>query len=154
ATVGDELTRGELCQEAIRLARVLISLIPEQAEIEGLLALMLLQDSRANARTGVDGRLLTLEMQDRSLWKRDRIREGTETLEQALKRKQAGPYQLQAAIAAVHAQASRPQDTDWPEIVALYAELYRSQPSPIVRLNQAVAVAMAEGPEQGLAIID
>jgi len=154
ASHGEALVRHDLCREAIRLARLLIELIPGQAEAEGLLALMLLQDSRARARTGPRGELLTLDRQDRSMWDRAQIDEGATLIERALRRRKPGPYQFQAAIAAVHAQAPRAEDTDWREVAALYGELFQSQPSPIVRLNQAVAIAMAYGYECGLAVMD
>jgi RNA polymerase sigma-70 factor (ECF subfamily) len=154
ATQGEALIRHDLCQEAIRLARLLLELIPDQAEAEGLLALLLLQDSRSRARTGPRGELLTLDRQDRSLWDRAQIEEGAALIERALRRQRPGPYQFQAAIAAIHAQARRAEDTGWAEIAALYAALHRLQPSPIVRLNQAVAVAMAFGYERGLSIMD
>jgi RNA polymerase sigma-70 factor (ECF subfamily) len=154
ATLGEALIRQDLCEEAIRLARLVLELIPDEAEAEGLLALLLLQNSRSRARTGQHGELLTLDRQDRSLWDRAQIEKGEALIERALLRRKPGPYQLQAAIAAVHAQAQRAEDTDWAEIVALYAALYRLQPSPIVRLNQAVAVAMAFGYDRGLSVMD
>jgi RNA polymerase sigma-70 factor (ECF subfamily) len=154
STQGEALIRRDLCEEAIRLARLVLALIPGEAEAEGLLALLLLQDSRSKARTGQHGELLTLDRQDRSLWNREQIAEGSVLIERALLRRKPGPYQFQAAIAAVHAQARRAEGTDWAEIVALYAALYRLQPSPIVRLNQAVAIAMAYGYERGLSVID
>jgi len=154
ATTGDRLVRGSLCAEAIRLARLLCELLPVEPENEGLLALMLLQDSRRAARSGPDGELITLEHQDRSLWNRQSIAEGLALVESALAAKAVGPYQLQAAIAAVHAQAKDAHSTDWPQIAALYRVLERLEPTPVVRLNLAVAIAMAEGPEQGLSIID
>ncbi len=154
STQGEALIRRDLCEEAIRLARLVLALMPGEAEAEGLLALLLLQDSRFKARTGQHGELLTLDRQDRSLWNREQIAEGTVLIERALLRRKPGPYQFQAAIAAVHAQARRAEDTDWAEIVALYAALYRLQPSPIVRLNQAVAIAMAYGYERGLSVMD
>src|SRR5262249_43531096 len=126
-----------------------VDLIPNESEVEGLLALMLLQDSRALSRVGSGGELLTLDRQDRSLWNRSRIDEGL-----ALLRKTSGTYQIQAAIAGVHARATRAEDTDWTQIVTLYSELYSLHPSPVVRLNLAVAVAMAQGADHGLAIMD
>jgi RNA polymerase sigma-70 factor, ECF subfamily len=154
ATAGDSLVRRELCSEAIRLGRTLCELLPEQPENLGLLALMLLHDSRRDARMDRQGRLVTLEEQDRTLWDKERIREGVALLKRALHTRQAGPYQLQAAIAAIHAEAASPAETDWQEIAALYQELMRLMPSPIIALNHAVAVAMSEGLERGLAQID
>ena len=154
ATAGDELVRRDLCDEAIRLAKLLAVLMPDEADVLGLLALMLLQDSRRDARTGPDGELVLLEDQDRALWDRDRIAEGLRVLERALALREPGPYQLQAAIAALHAQAATPDGTDWHQIAALYAELERSTASPVVTLNRAVAVAMADGYEHGLALMD
>jgi RNA polymerase sigma-70 factor (ECF subfamily) len=154
ASGGAEHVRAELCEEAIRLAKLLALLMPDEPEALGLLGLMLLQDARREARRGANGGLVLLEDQDRSRWNRTRIEEGTRVLERALSRRAPGPYQLQAAIAALHVEAARPEDTDWPQIAALYAELVRIQPSPIVELNRAVAVAMAEGPERGLALIE
>jgi RNA polymerase sigma-70 factor, ECF subfamily len=154
ATAGDSLVRRELCAEAIRLGRTLGELLPEEPENLGLLALMLLHDSRRDTRMDRHGRLVTLEDQDRSLWDKERIREGVTLLRHALGMRRAGPYQLQAAIAAIHAEAATPAETDWQEIAALYQELMRLTPSPIVALNHAVAVAMSEGLERGLAQID
>lgn len=154
ATGGDSLVRRELCAEAIRLARILISLIPGNPEAMALLALMLLHDSRRDARSTSEGDLITLEEQDRSLWHPDQIAEGTDLVVRALGRRNPGPYQLQAAIAAVHAEARTPQQTHWAQIAALYAILNTIQPSSIVALNHAVAVAMSTGLEHGLAIID
>jgi RNA polymerase sigma-70 factor, ECF subfamily len=154
ATSGDSLIRRELCSEAIRLARTLCELIPNKPESLGLLALMLLHDSRREARISPQGELVPLEEQDRSLWDGERIREGLEQAETALRLGMIGPYQLQAAIAAVHAEARSPQQTDWRQIAALYAEFERINPSPIVALNRAVAVAMSEGLETGLRQID
>lgn len=154
ATSGDQLVRRELSTEAIRLGRLLAQLMPNEPENLGLLALMLLQDSRRAARVSDDGQLVTLEEQDRSLWDRNQIESGTELLHTALRMHSAGPYQLQAAIAAVHAEALTAASTDWPQISALYAELARRNPSPVIRLNYAVAVAMGAGIEQGLALMD
>ena len=154
ATTGDSLVRRELCSEAIRLARTLCELLPDEPENTGLLALMLLHDSRRDARTDKHGRLVTLEEQDRSLWDRERIHDGVTLVEQALRARRAGPYQLQAAIAALHAEARTPAETDWRQIAALYQELLRITPSPVVALNHAAAVAMGEGLEQGLKLID
>ncbi len=153
ATAGDELVRRELCDEAIRLAKLLAVLMPDEAEVFGLLALMLLQDSRRDARTGPGGELILLESQDRSLWNRVRIDEGLRVLERALRLRSRGPYQLQAAIAALHAEAPSPEETDWEQIAALYGELEQSTGSPVVSLNRAVAVAMASGYERGLELM-
>ncbi len=154
ATSGAVLVRLDLCAEAIRLARILRQLLPGEPEIKGLLALMLLQDSRRQARVDDAGNLVTLEEQDRSRWDRGEIEEGTTLIEEALLQRQIGPYQLQAAIAAVHANAKAADDTDWREIAALYRELAALNPSPVVALNHAAAVAMGEGLEKGLAMID
>jgi RNA polymerase sigma-70 factor, ECF subfamily len=154
ASAGSPLVRGELCDEAIRLAKLLAVLMPDEAEVFGLVSLMLLQDSRREARTDAAGDLVLLEDQDRSLWDGDRIAEGLRMLDRAIALRSAGPYQLQAAIAALHAQAATPDETDWPQIVALYTELERATGSPVVSLNRAVAVAMAEGSERGLALMD
>jgi RNA polymerase sigma-70 factor (ECF subfamily) len=154
ASSGDNLIRRELCAEAIRLARTLAELMPDNPESMALLALMLLHDSRRDARSSPDGQLVTLEEQDRSLWRRDQIAEGIRLVERALGRRNVGPYQLQAAIAAVHAEASTAAETDWKQIAALYAVLSAGQSSPIVSLNHAVAIAMGESLERGLALID
>jgi RNA polymerase sigma-70 factor (ECF subfamily) len=154
ASSGDNLVRRELCAEAIRLARTLLELMPDNPESMALLALMLLHDSRRDARSSVDGQLVPLEDQDRSLWRHEQITEGIRLIERALGRRNIGPYQLQAAIAAVHAEAATAGETDWKQIAALYSILRESQSSPIVSLNHAVAVAMSEGLEQGLALID
>ena len=154
ASAGDALIRRELCAEAIRLGRVLGELMPDEPEALGLLALMLLQDSRREARTGPAGEIVVLEDQDRSKWDRAEIDEGTSLVERALRVRRAGPYQVQAAIAAVHCRASEPGQTDWTEIAALYGELYRMQPTPVVALNRAVAVAMAGTPQDGLQMMD
>jgi len=153
AAAGAEVTRGELTGEAIRLGRLLAELQPE-AEVIGLLALMLLQESRRAARTSPSGELILLENQDRSLWNRGQIAEGVELVERALRSGRFGAYTVQAAIAAVHAQAESPALTDWREIVARYDQLVRIQPSPVVHLNRAVAIAMRDGPEAGLMAID
>ncbi len=155
ATSGAPLVRADLCAEAIRLARLLVSLMAPRppAEAIGLVALMLLHNSRRDARLDEAGDLITLDEQDRSRWNRAEIAEALPLVEQAL-RDGPGPFALQAAIAAVHCRAARPDDTDWPEIVRLYDLLERVQPSPIVSLNRAVAVAMAHGPQAGLAIVD
>jgi RNA polymerase sigma-70 factor (ECF subfamily) len=154
ATTGDELVRRDLCDEAIRLAKLLALLMPDEAEVLGLLSLMLLQDSRRDARMGPDAELVLLEDQDRLLWNRERIDEGLRMLDRALALRRPGSYQLQAAIAALHAQAATPDETDWPQIAVLYAELERSTASPVVTLNRAVAVAMADGYEHGLALME
>jgi RNA polymerase sigma-70 factor (ECF subfamily) len=153
AAAGAEVTRAELTGEAIRLGRLLTELQPEP-EVIGLLSLMLLQESRHAARSSPTGELILLEHQDRSLWNREQIAEGLALLERALKSRSFGSYTLQAAIAAVHAEAESVAATDWRQIVALYDRLLRIQPSPVVRLNRAVAIAMCDGPEAGLAQID
>jgi RNA polymerase sigma-70 factor (ECF subfamily) len=160
ATSGDSLIRQELCDEAIRLGRALVTLLaresalPEDPEPLGLLALMLLHVSRRRARVDAEGDIVLLEDQDRALWDRAAIEEGLALLDRALPLRRAGPYQIQAAISALHAQAASAAETDWPQITALYATLARLAPSPVVELNRAVAVAMAEGPERGLALLD
>jgi len=153
AAAGTEVTRAELTGEAIRLGRLLAELQPEP-EVLGLLSLMLLQESRRAARTSPAGELVLLENQDRSLWNREQIVEGVALVERALKSRRFGPYTLQAAIAAVHAEAESAAVTDWRQIVALYNLLVRIQPSPVVQLNRAVAIAMRDGPEAGLAHIE
>jgi RNA polymerase sigma-70 factor (ECF subfamily) len=154
ATAGDQLVRSELCAEAIRLGRLLAELMPAEPENSGLLALMLLQDSRRAARVTADGELVTMEEQDRSLWDRKQVDEGLDLIGRALRRRSPGPYQLQAAIAAVHAEAIRAGETDWLQIIGLYRELVRVNPSAVVRLNYGVAIAMGESLERGLAVID
>jgi RNA polymerase sigma-70 factor, ECF subfamily len=158
AAAGAEVTRAELTGEAIRLGRLLLELRPEpegiSPEVMGLLALMLLQESRRTARTSPTGELILLENQDRSLWNREQIAEGVALLEKGLKSRRFGSYTLQAAIAAVHAEAESMAVTDWRQIVALYDRLAQIQPSPVVQLNRAVAIAMRDGPEAGLAHID
>ena len=154
AAAGAEVTRAELTGEAIRLGRLLMELQPEPEGELGLLALMLLQESRRAARTSPTGELILLENQDRALWNREQIAEGVALLEKALKSRRFGSYTLQAAIAAVHAEAESVAATDWRQIVALYDQLLRIQPSPVVQLNRAVAIAMRDGPEAGLAQID
>jgi RNA polymerase sigma-70 factor (ECF subfamily) len=154
ASSGDSLIRRELCAEAIRLARTLAELMPENTENLGLLALMLLHDSRRDARSDSEGQLVPLEEQDRSRWHHDQIAEGSKLVERALIRRDIGPYQLQAAIAAVHAEAETAGQTDWKQIAALYGILRTIQPSPVVDLNHAVAIAMSEGIELGLALVD
>ena len=148
------LIREDLCNEAIRLGRLLDEMLPAQPEVEGLLALMLLHAARRHARVDARGELITLERQDRALWDRAMIEEGCALVERALKRGRVGPYELQAAIAALHAEAPTPERTDWPQIAALYALLLRLQPTPVVELNRAVAIGMAAGPAAGLALID
>jgi RNA polymerase sigma-70 factor (ECF subfamily) len=154
ASSGTELIRVGLCDEAIRLSRALQQLMPDEPEATGALTLMLLHHSRRHARVSGAGELITLEEQDRGRWDKTEIQEGLRLLESALRRRQVGPYQLQAAIAACHARAASSADTDWREIAGLYALLERQTPSPVVRLNRAVAVAMAGDIEAGLALID
>jgi RNA polymerase sigma-70 factor (ECF subfamily) len=154
ATAGDNLIRRDLCAEAIRLGRTLCELLPHEPENLGLLALMLLHDSRRNARINQQAELITLEEQDRSLWDQERINEGIGLVEKALRLKQIGPYQLQAAIAAVHAEAHSAAETDWRQIEALYRKLLLISPSSVVALNHAVAIAMSEGLEEGLTRIE
>ncbi len=151
---GGSLLRVDLCDEAIRLGRVLADLLPGEPETEGLLALMLLQHSRRDARTDGNGDLVLLEDQDRSRWDHEMIDEGLAMVDATLGRGRPGPYQVQAAIAALHARAPRPEDTDWPQIAALYGVLAAMVPSPVVELNRAVAVAMADGPEHGLRMLE
>ena len=153
ATEG-ELVRVDLCDEAIWMTRVVDRLLPGQPEVGGLLALMLLQHSRHGARTDEAGGLVLLEDQDRARWDRDMIDEGRAALDAAMALGRPGPYQLQAAIAALHARAPRPQDTDWPQIAGLYRALGHMTPSPVIELNRAVAVAMAEGPAEGLPLVE
>ena len=153
ASSGDSLTRHDLSSEAIRLARLLVELMPEP-EAVGLLALMLLHESRRAARTSEGGEIVLLSDQDRSLWNREQIADAVRLVEGALSTGRAGPYAIQAAIAALHAEASSPESTDWNEIVGLYDVLLTMEPSPIVQLNRAVAIAMRDGPAAGLAIID
>ncbi|MDP3769021.1 MAG: RNA polymerase subunit sigma-24, partial [Dehalococcoidia bacterium] len=153
ASSGASLTRHDLSGEAIRLARLLAGLLPEP-EAMGLLALMLLHESRRAARTSATGDLILLDEQDRSRWNRDQITEGTALVEQALSSRRFGPYSLQAAIAAVHAEAPDAAATDWAQIVGLYDVLAQAEPSPVVELNRAVAVAMRDGPGAGLVLID
>jgi RNA polymerase sigma-70 factor (ECF subfamily) len=153
ASSGESLTRADLSGEAIRLGRLLVELLPEP-EAMGLLALMLLHESRRAARTGPTGELILLDDQDRSLWSRAQIAEGTALVERALGSRRIGPYTLQAAISAVHAEAPTAPATDWAQIVGLYDVLVRADPSPVIELNRAVAVAMRDGPAAGLALID
>ena len=153
ASSGDTVTRADLSGEAIRLARLLVQLLPEPEAI-GLLALMLLHESRRDARTSPSGDIILLDKQDRSRWSQRLISEGTELVERALGSGNAGPYAIQAAISAVHGEAKRSEETDWNQIVGLYDVLLAIEPSPVVALNRAVAVAMRDGPEAGLALID
>jgi RNA polymerase sigma-70 factor (ECF subfamily) len=153
ASSGASLTRHDLSGEAIRLGRLLVELLPEP-EAVGLLALMLLHESRRSARSTPDGEMILLDAQNRSLWNRTLIREGSALVERALSSRRIGPYTLQAAIAAVHAQAPTAAATDWGQIAALYDVLVRADPSPVVELNRAAAVAMRDGPQAGLGLID
>ncbi|MFJ6893315.1 RNA polymerase sigma factor [Streptomyces hokutonensis] len=153
ATAGSDLVRTNLCAEAIRLARVLARLMPDEPEVLGLLALLLLHDARRDTRVDTDGELVTLEDQDRTAWDRSEIDEGAALLETALRRGRPGPYQIQAAIAACHTTAPTAADTDWADIAALYGELERFVPSAVVRLNRAVAVGMAQHPDAGLELV-
>ena len=153
ASSGSSLTRPDLCAEAIRLGRLVLELLPEP-EVMGLLALMLLHESRRAARASPAGELVLLDDQDRSLWDRTLIAEGTTLVEHALRSRHFGPYALQAAVAAVHAEAADAASTDWRQIVGLYDVLMRAEPTPVVELNRAAAVAMRDGPEAGLALID
>lgn len=154
ASTAGPLVRSDLCDEAIRLSRLLDGLMPNEAEVRGSLALMLLQHSRRDARSTAAGDLVLLEDQDRARWDHDMIDEGLALLDAAIAARRPGPYQLQAAIAALHARAPRAEDTDWPQIAALYARLAEVAPSPVVELNHAVAIAMADGPERGLVLVD
>ena len=154
ATAGRRPAASNLCQEAIRLARTLCLLMPDEPEALGLLALMLLHDARRAARLDGSGDVITLEDQDRSLWSGAEIEEGVAVLERALRQQRPGPYQLQAAIAACHATAPSAGATDWAEIAALYDQLALYLPSPVVQLNRAVAVAMSDGPEAGLGLVE
>ena len=150
ASAGDSIVRTDLCVEAIGLGRLLVSLLPDEPEALGLTALMLLHDSRREARTGADGAIIVLEDQDRSRWDRARIAEGLEMLDRAMAMRTRGPYQVQAAIAALHAKAASASATDWPQISALYRALLEMLPTPVVELNAAAALAMARGPAEGL----
>ena len=154
STAGETLIRRELCAEAIRLARIVAELLPGEPEALGLLALLLLQDARRAAREGPDGELIRLEDQDRSRWDAARIADGSALVTRALRTGRVGPYQLQAAIAAVHDEAATPDATDWPQILGLYEVLLRLDPSPVVALNRAVALAEVAGPGPGLAALD
>jgi RNA polymerase sigma-70 factor (ECF subfamily) len=153
ATSGETLVRAELCDEALRLGRLLVELLPDESETLGLLALMLLIDARRNARVDDAGAFVRLADQDRSRWNRARIEEGQELLRVCLTRNHPGPYQLQAAINAVHSDARRASETDWQQVVALYDQLLALNPSPVVALNRAVAVAEIEGAEKGLRLV-
>ncbi|MGH9585959.1 MAG: RNA polymerase sigma factor [Acidobacteriaceae bacterium] len=153
ASSGASLTRADLSAEAIRLGRLLLELLPEP-EVAGLLALLLLQESRRPARVSAEGDLILLDQQDRSLWNRDLIDQGTKLVEQALVSRRFGPYTLQAAIAAVHSEASAAEATDWKQICGLYDVLLRVEPSPVVELNRAIAIAMRDGPAAGLVIVE
>lgn len=153
ATSGDRLVRGELCAESIRLARLLVRLLPTDAETLGLLSLLLLQDSRRAARVDASGAYIALDAQDRSLWDAGRIREGNQALQQAAELQTPGPYQPQAAIASIHATAPSFDATDWPAISALYAELDRLTPSPTIRINHAAALAFAGSPSEALTLL-
>jgi RNA polymerase sigma-70 factor (ECF subfamily) len=154
ANSGDALIRRELCTEAMRLGRVLCGLLPRQPEAQALLGLMLLQDSRRDARVSAEGELVLLEEQDRSLWHREQIQEGTQIVESALRGGAVGMYAVQASIAALHANAKTAKETDWPQIASLYDVLLRNHPSPVVDVNRAAAVAMARSVEEGLALLD
>jgi len=154
ASAGAELIRKELCGEAVRLGRLLAELMPDEPESLGLLSLMLLQNSRRAARLDGSGELVTLEEQDRGLWDEHQIEEACRVLDRAMRLRRPGPYQLQAAVAACHATAATAAETDWKEIVTLYGRLYELVPTPVVALNRAVAVAMADAPEAGLALVD
>jgi len=148
------LVRTELCDEAIWMTRIVARLLPGEPEVMGLLALMLLQHSRRDVRTDPAGELVLLEEQDRTRWDAVMIAEGTQLVRDCMREGRPGPYQIQAAIAALHAEAARPQDTDWPQIAGLYGALAGAAPSPVVELNHAVAVAMADGPGVGLPMVD
>ena len=154
ASGGDVHVRVPLCDEAIRLARLLLTLFPSEPEIMGLAALLLLQHARTPARLDANGAIILLDDQDRGLWNRDMIAEGLALIDKALRHRRPGPYQVQAAIAGVHAHAARAEDTDWSEIDQLYATLERLQPSPVVTLNRAVAVSKVQGPAAALAMIE
>jgi RNA polymerase sigma-70 factor (ECF subfamily) len=151
---GRRLVRADLCDEAIRLGRLLAQLMPDDAETAGLLALMLLHDSRRAARTDAAGGFVALPDQDRARWDAARIEEGTAVLDRALRLRRPGPYQLQAAIAALHASAPDAEHTDWRQIAGLYCALERMAPSPVIAVNRAVALGMADGPDAGLAVLD
>ena len=154
ASSGDRLVRDDLCAEAIRLGRLLVELMPDEPEVMGLLALMLLTDSRRAARTAADGALVLLADQDRSAWNRELIAEGQAIVRACLRRNEPGPYQVQAAINAVHSDAATAAETDWMQIVRLYDQLLALAPNPVVALNRAVAVAEVHGPESGLELLN
>jgi RNA polymerase sigma-70 factor (ECF subfamily) len=154
ASGGEAHVRAHLCEEAIRLSKLLLRLFPSEPEIMGLTALCLLQHARAEARLDAGGNVILLDEQDRSLWNREMIAEGLALVDKALRHRRPGPYQVQAAIAALHARAARPEDTDWSEIDLLYATLEHLQPSPVITLNRAVAVSKVKGPEAALAMIE
>jgi RNA polymerase sigma-70 factor (ECF subfamily) len=154
ATAGDRLVREDLCAEAIRLGRVLAALMPDEPEVQGLLALMLLVEARRTSRTGPSGELVLLGDQDRGRWDRALIEEGQAIVRRCLRHDMPGPYQIQAAINAVHSDAARAEDTDWRQIVALYDQLLAFLPSPVVELNRAVAVAELDGPAAGLELVE
>jgi RNA polymerase sigma-70 factor (ECF subfamily) len=154
ASTGDELVRADLCAEAIRLARLLVELMPDEGEARGLLALLLLTESRRPARTDADGRLVRLADQDRSRWDRALVDEGQSLVRACLRRNLPGPYQYQAAIAAVHSDAPTAAATDWSQIVALYNQLYAATPTPVIALNRAIALAELDGPAVALTRID
>ncbi|MUL41207.1 RNA polymerase sigma factor [Streptomonospora sp. PA3] len=154
ATSGEDLVRGDLCAEAVRLGRLLAELMPDEPEVRGLLALMLLTESRRSARAAADGALVPLAEQDRGLWDRALIAEGQELVRRCLRRNSPGPYQIQAAISAVHSDAATAADTDWDQVVRLYDQLYALTPTPVVALHRAVAVAETRGPAAALAIVD
>jgi RNA polymerase sigma-70 factor (ECF subfamily) len=154
ASAGDELARADLCAEAIRLGRLLVELMPDEGEAQGLLALMLLTESRRPARTGPDGSLVRLPDQDRSRWDQALVAEGQAIVRACLRRNMPGPFQYQAAIAAVHSDAREAADTDWSQIVALYNQLFASSPTTIVALNRAIAIAELDGPAVALDLID
>jgi RNA polymerase sigma-70 factor (ECF subfamily) len=154
ATEGDELVRADLCAEAIRLARILTDLMPDEAEVWGLLALLLLTEARRGARTAPDGSIVLLPDQDRTLWDRDLIDEGHTIVRACLRRNLPGPYQVQAAINAVHTDAPTSADTDWAQVLALYDQLLALTPNPVIALNRAVALAEVDGPEAALAAVD
>ncbi|MBC8165895.1 MAG: sigma-70 family RNA polymerase sigma factor [Bryobacteraceae bacterium] len=154
ATEGPDLLRSELCREAIRLGRLVVRLLPDEPEARGLLALMLLHDSRRGTRVAVDGALIPLDSQDRSLWDATRIQDGLQEVRRALEMRKSGPYQIQAAIAALHAEAATPEETDWTQIATLYQELLRRTPTPVIELNAAAALAMAGNLDGALRWID
>jgi RNA polymerase sigma-70 factor (ECF subfamily) len=153
ATSGSSLTNADLCREAIRLGRILVDLAPQEAEARGLLSLMVLHDARRSARTDTRGNLVTLEWQDRELWDNKQIQEGITQLNSALKLGSIGPYQIQAAISAVHVQSQTYEQTDWKQITLLYDKLYDLHPSPVVKLNRTVAFSFANSPERALTAI-